>query len=100
MKIPYQYLYLLRVPTSVFYFIFKLLFLILGGSLIKTLAEDILPHVRTDFSKWRIFFCDERMVPFDHPESTYGSYKKLLLGKFPNLTEECFVPVNTSLSGM
>ncbi|KAI5700982.1 hypothetical protein M8J76_002418 [Diaphorina citri] len=68
-----------------------------GGSLIKALAEDILPKVRTDFSKWRIFFCDERMVPYDHPESTFGVYKKLLLGKFPGLTEESFVPVNTSL---
>lgn len=72
---------------------------ILGGSLIKTLAEDVLPHLRTDFSKWKIYFCDERMVPYDHPESTYGSYKALLLGKFPGLTEETFVPVNTSLSG-
>lgn len=68
-----------------------------GGSLIKALAEDILPKVRTDFSKWKIFFCDERMVPYDHPESTFGVYKKLLLGKFPGLTEESFVPVNTSL---
>ncbi|KAL1457006.1 hypothetical protein WDU94_001685 [Cyamophila willieti] len=38
------------------------------------------------------------MVPFDHPESTYGLYKEKLLGKFPGLTEETFVPVNISLS--
>lgn len=68
-----------------------------GGSLIKTLAEDILPKIRTDFTKWKIYFCDERMLPYDHPESTYGVYKSLLLGKFPGLTEETFVPVNTSL---
>uniref|UniRef100_A0A8D8UY63 6-phosphogluconolactonase n=1 Tax=Cacopsylla melanoneura TaxID=428564 RepID=A0A8D8UY63_9HEMI len=69
-----------------------------GGSLINTLAEEILPKLRTDFKKWKIFFCDERMVPFDHPESTYGLYKEKLLGKFPGLTQETFVPVNTSLS--
>lgn len=68
-----------------------------GGSLVNALVE-ILPRVRVNFSKWKIFFCDERLVPFDDPESTYGLYKKKLIGLLPQLTEDNFVIVNTSLS--
>lgn len=39
-----------------------------------------LPKITTDFEKWKIFFCDERMVPIENPDSTFGFYKKHLIG--------------------
>lgn len=55
--------------------------------------------INTDFSKWRIFFCDERVVPFDDDDSTFGIYKKQLVGKV-NLTEEQFVKIKQGVSGI
>ncbi|KAJ8926154.1 hypothetical protein NQ314_021497 [Rhamnusium bicolor] len=61
-----------------------------GGSLATFLTIG-LPKIKTDFSKWRIFFCDERLVPADDPESTFGLYKsKLVDSKAVNLKEEQF----------
>lgn len=34
-----------------------------------------------DWSRVHFFFCDERVVPFDDPESTYGVYQKTLFSK-------------------
>jgi 6-phosphogluconolactonase/glucosamine-6-phosphate isomerase/deaminase len=42
-----------------------------GGSLGKYLCT-ILPKIKTDWSKWLIFFCDERFVPENDSESTFG----------------------------
>lgn len=67
-----------------------------GGSMVKFLADG-LPTISTDWSKWRFFFCDERIVSFDHAESTYGMYKKSLIGKIP-VTEDQFIKVNPELS--
>lgn len=46
-----------------------------GGSLVSLLSQELpaLPHL--DCSKWVVGFCDERLVPFDDPESTCGLYK-------------------------
>lgn len=68
-----------------------------GGSLVKFLTTG-LPNIKTDFSKWKIFFCDERVVPVDNPDSTFGVYKKDLIGKVP-LTEEQFVRIKDGVSG-
>ncbi|BES98393.1 6-phosphogluconolactonase [Nesidiocoris tenuis] len=46
-----------------------------GGSLISFLTK-CLPKLNTDFTKWVLAFCDERVVPFDDCESTYGTYRK------------------------
>lgn len=67
-----------------------------GGSMVGMLASVLL-EVKTDWQKWRFFFCDERLVPFDNSESTFGSYRVQLLPKL-NLKEEQFVIVNPSLS--
>lgn len=75
----------------------KFLF-ISGGSLVKFLTTG-LPKIKTDFSKWKIFFCDERVVPVDNPDSTFGVYKKDLIGKVP-LTEEQFVRIKDGVSGI
>ena len=49
-----------------------------GGSLPKFLKglskrEDI------DWTKWWVYFCDERYVPNDDPDSNYGALKQVLL---------------------
>ncbi|KAL6809198.1 glucosamine-6-phosphate isomerases/6-phosphogluconolactonase domain-containing protein [Trichoderma sp. SZMC 28013] len=59
-----------------------------GGSLPKTLAAALLaapsgPEDTVDFSKWEIFFADERAVPLDHAESNYALVKAELLDKLP-----------------
>lgn len=52
-----------RIINSVFSFS--------GGSLGKYLCT-ILPNIKTDWSKWTVFFCDERYVPDNDTESTFG----------------------------
>ena len=59
-----------------------------GGSLPKTLAAALLapssgPEDVVDFSKWEIFFADERAVPLDHADSNYALIKSELLDKIP-----------------
>lgn len=59
-----------------------------GGSLPKTLAEALLAPGDTDgrvnFSKWEIFFADERAVPLDHEDSNYRLLKDELLDRIPS----------------
>ncbi|KAF2488325.1 6-phosphogluconolactonase [Lophium mytilinum] len=58
-----------------------------GGSLPKVLAKALLGKVDgdnpLDFSKWEIFFADERAVPLDHDDSNYKAVKEELLDKIP-----------------
>ncbi|MCJ1259057.1 suppressor of los1-1 [Lignoscripta atroalba] len=60
-----------------------------GGSLPKTLAQALLEPSNgsvedtIDFSKWEIFFADERAVPLDHSDSNYRLLKDELLDKIP-----------------
>lgn len=61
------------------------------------MLSNLLPGVKTDWTKWRFFFCDERLVPFDSSESTYGCYRSQLIPKL-GLKEDQFVTVNPSLS--
>ncbi|KAJ8981189.1 hypothetical protein NQ317_014833 [Molorchus minor] len=69
-----------------------------GGSLATFLTIG-LPKVQTDFSKWRLFFCDERLVPVDNPDSTFGLYKRTLIDtNAVNLKDEQFVTVKQGLS--
>lgn len=49
-----------------------------GGSLVSMLSNELLALSDLDCSKWVVGFCDERLVSFDHPESTYGLYKVLV----------------------
>lgn len=46
-----------------------------GGSLVTMLSKELLALPDLDCSKWVVAFCDERLVPFDDPASTYGCYK-------------------------
>lgn len=60
-----------------------------GGSLPKTLAKALLapPNGSSedslDFSKWEIFFADERAVQLDHEDSNYRLLKEELLENIP-----------------
>ena len=59
-----------------------------GGSLPKTLAKALLAPAnpgedKFQFSKWEIFFADERAVPLDHEDSNYALLKSELLDKIP-----------------
>lgn len=68
-----------------------------GGSLIDILVQ-CLPAISTDWRKWRFFFCDERVVPFDNGESTYGLCKAKLIPAVPNITEDQFIKIDPELS--
>lgn len=67
-----------------------------GGSLIKYLCNG-LPSLETDWSKWRIFFCDERHVPYTDPECTYSHYKEGLVDKV-GMTSDNIFPINPDIS--
>lgn len=68
-----------------------------GGSAAKFLCNG-LPQATTDWAKWRVFFCDERHVPFDDPECTFSIYKTNLLSKVP-LPVEHMYSLDPSISG-
>lgn len=51
-----------------------------GGSTVKYLCES-LPRVDTEWSKWVLAFCDERVVAEDSEDSTFGTYKRRLIPK-------------------
>ncbi|KAK7478786.1 hypothetical protein BaRGS_00029997 [Batillaria attramentaria] len=68
-----------------------------GGSAAKFLCNG-LPAATTDWSKWRIFFCDERHVPFTDPECTYSVYKNGLVSKVPALADHIY-PINPDIPG-
>lgn len=67
-----------------------------GGSLIKYLAIGA-DKCTTEWSKWQLFFCDERFVAETNEDSTFGQYKKLFVPK-TGLTTSQFVTVDLSLS--
>lgn len=50
-----------------------------GGSLVSLLARELPPALSalpgSDPSRWLVAFCDERLVPPEHPESTGGAYR-------------------------
>ncbi|CDO96142.1 unnamed protein product [Kluyveromyces dobzhanskii CBS 2104] len=54
-----------------------------GGSLIKVLREalvnDATVSSQVEWSKWHIYFSDERLVPLEHEDSNYGSFKDAVL---------------------
>ena len=45
-----------------------------GGSLAKFLISG-LSTIKTDWARWRLFFCDERLVPVEDGDSTWGLYR-------------------------
>jgi len=60
-----------------------------GGSLPATLAKALLapsngtPDDEPQFSKWEVFFADERAVPLDHEDSNYKLVKEEWIDHIP-----------------
>ncbi|NWV86052.1 6PGL phosphogluconolactonase, partial [Dasyornis broadbenti] len=50
-----------------------------GGSLVELLARELPAALSAvpgaDARRWLVAFCDERLVPPEHPESTFGAYR-------------------------
>ncbi|XP_058233125.1 6-phosphogluconolactonase [Hemibagrus wyckioides] len=67
-----------------------------GGSLVSILSKELPAVPNLDCSRWLVGFCDERLVPFDDPESTYGLYKNQLFTKL-NIPEERVLAIDPSL---
>ncbi|KAM9244630.1 6-phosphogluconolactonase isoform 2-T2 [Dugong dugon] len=72
-----------------------------GGSLVSMLARELpvaaAPAGPASLARWTLGFCDERLVPFEHPESTYGLYRAQLLSRLP-IPEGQVITINPSLS--
>lgn len=49
-----------------------------GGSLPKLLIKVFRRLENVDWKTWLFFFCDERCVPSDSPDSTFGEFRRLL----------------------
>lgn len=48
-----------------------------GGSLLKILHQGLFPREdEIEWDKWDVYFADERLVPFDSPDSNYGLAKR------------------------
>ncbi|XP_032939586.1 6-phosphogluconolactonase [Catharus ustulatus] len=59
-----------------------------GGSLVALLARELPPALSAapgaDPSRWLVAFCDERLVPPEHPESTGGAYRSQVFSQLPS----------------
>merc|ERR1711860_185065 len=66
-----------------------------GGSLCSQLSRA-LPGIATEWSKWKLLSCDERVVPFDNNESTFKAYKEKLCST-NLLTEDQFLTIKPEL---
>ncbi|QLQ77850.1 hypothetical protein HG537_0A00970 [Torulaspora globosa] len=54
-----------------------------GGSLVNVLRASLVDDdelsAKVKWSKWQVYFCDERLVPLDDPQSNYGAFKTAVL---------------------
>ncbi|ODV61432.1 6-phosphogluconolactonase [Ascoidea rubescens DSM 1968] len=57
-----------------------------GGSLIHILNKGLLKRNDVLWGKWDIYFADERLVPFDSPDSNFGLAKSLIFDEFDILS--------------
>lgn len=67
-----------------------------GGSVAKYISQGFISRTNVDWSKWRIFFCDERLVPFDSEDSTYAFFKQELFDRV-NIPKESVFAIDPSL---
>lgn len=52
-----------------------------GGSLVDMLPFMFQLENRPDFSKWHVFYVDERLAPHSSPDSNHGAAKKAFLDR-------------------
>lgn len=71
-----------------------------GGSLVSMLARELpaaaAPAGPASLARWTVGFCDERLVPFEHAESTYGLYRTHLLSRLP-IPDSQVITINPQL---
>lgn len=67
-----------------------------GGSLVNYLAKLAADLPATEWSKWQLFFCDERYVPESDGDSTFGQYSDAFIPK-TGLRPEQFLRLDSSL---
>lgn len=67
-----------------------------GGSLPATVCKYLRANKSIDFSRWYVFWADERCVPLGHEDSNYRLVKEELLD-YVNIPPEQVVAINESL---
>lgn len=69
-----------------------------GGSVAKFLGQELPTSEGISWEKWHVYFCDERLVPFDNDDSTYKLYKEHWLGGKANLPENQLYAIKPDLT--
>ncbi|KAK9882314.1 hypothetical protein WA026_020431 [Henosepilachna vigintioctopunctata] len=69
----------------------------LSGGSVATFLTIVIPKIKTDFTKWKLFFCDESSVPEDSNDSTYEFHKSALIGT-SKLREDHFIRIKQGVS--
>ena len=67
-----------------------------GGSLPKFFLAAA-KQANINWSTVKFIFCDERLVPFNDKESTFGVFKEKVVGEIEGVSENSFVTVDVSL---
>ncbi|KAI9468959.1 MAG: 6-phosphogluconolactonase [Benjaminiella poitrasii] len=65
-----------------------------GGSLPKILSKELAFNENVEFSKWHLFWADERCVGYDDADSNYLEVKKSLLNHIPQIPQENIHPIH------
>jgi 6-phosphogluconolactonase len=70
-----------------------------GGSLPAIIASGLLSvQDAVDFTKWQVFFCDERYVALDHADSNYNACNSMLFALLPELKQSQIVTIDAQVS--
>ena len=54
-----------------------------GGSVSKIVSLGLRDRKDVDWSTWRVFYCDERLVPFSDGDSTHAYFQRELYDRVP-----------------
>lgn len=54
-----------------------------GGSMPSIISTGLINLTGVSWSRVHFFFCDERVVPYNDPASTFGVYNKTLFSQLP-----------------
>jgi len=68
-----------------------------GGSFPKNFAAGISDDSNVDFSKWKVFFADERCVALKSDDSNYKGFKTNFMEKAKGMKEENLFPIKEEL---
>ncbi|KAJ3119417.1 6-phosphogluconolactonase [Nowakowskiella sp. JEL0407] len=64
-----------------------------GGSLPSILAQELKNNTKIDFSRWHVFYADERCVLHNSPDSNHGLSSQVLLDLVP-IPKSQIYPIN------